>query len=85
LGGGGWRHLAPGACALDAAVHAWDIAMGTGQKSPLTAPLAGWLMTVATSIVEPLRGYGAYKAAIGPDAADDEVAYADALVTEDDL
>jgi uncharacterized protein (TIGR03086 family) len=66
--------LGIGACALDAAVHAWDIAMGTGQKSPLTAPLAGFLMTVATSIVEPLRGYGAYKPAIGPDAADDEVA-----------
>jgi uncharacterized protein (TIGR03086 family) len=66
--------LGVGACALDAAVHAWDIAVATGQKSPLTPPLAGWLMTVATSIVEPLRGYGAYKPAIEPDAADDEVA-----------
>jgi hypothetical protein len=32
--------LAAAACALDAAVHAWDIAVATGQPSPLTAELA---------------------------------------------
>ncbi len=32
--------LAAGACALDAAIHAWDIAVATGQPSPLTPALA---------------------------------------------
>ncbi|GII03838.1 TIGR03086 family metal-binding protein [Planobispora takensis] len=53
-----------GACALDAAVHAWDIAVATGQPSPLTPWLARELMPVATAIVEPLRAYGAYAPAI---------------------
>jgi uncharacterized protein (TIGR03086 family) len=66
--------LGVGACALDAAVHAWDIAVATGQKSPLSPALSGWLMPVATSIVEPLRAYGAYKPAIDLGADDDEVA-----------
>ncbi|MFE9578324.1 TIGR03086 family metal-binding protein [Nocardia sp. NPDC006044] len=59
-------------CALDAAVHAWDIAIGTGQASPLTEELAGYLLTAARTghpapgggqeaeIVEPLRQWGAY-------------------------
>src|SRR5258705_5330496 len=62
--------LAAGACALDAAVHAWDIAVATGQPSPLTAELAGPLMAVATSIVEPLRAYGAFAPAIDADSAE---------------
>lgn len=49
-----------GACALDAAVHAWDIAVATGQPSPLTDSLAVPLLEVAIQIVEPLRVYGAY-------------------------
>jgi uncharacterized protein (TIGR03086 family) len=68
----GW--LGIGACALDAAVHAWDIAVATGQKSPLSPVLAGWLMPVATSIVEPLRAYGAYKPALDLGADGDEAA-----------
>ncbi|MGI5151672.1 hypothetical protein ACQEVC_35830 [Plantactinospora sp. CA-294935] len=32
--------LAAAACALDAAVHAWDIAVVTGQPTPLTVALA---------------------------------------------
>lgn len=48
---------AAGACALDAAVHAWDIAVATGQPSPLTAEMARDLMEVAVTIVEPLRGF----------------------------
>ncbi|MFY9929687.1 MAG: TIGR03086 family metal-binding protein, partial [Streptosporangiaceae bacterium] len=31
---------AAGAAALDAAIHAWDIAVATGQESPLTPELA---------------------------------------------
>jgi uncharacterized protein (TIGR03086 family) len=67
--------LGAGACALDAAVHAWDVATATGQKSPLTNDLARELMTVAQSIVEPLRAYGAYAAALeATDGPDDDVA-----------
>lgn len=67
-------------CALDAAVHAWDIAIATGQPSPLTDELATHLLTAARTvhpapgggaaaeIVEPLRQWGAYAAIVdGPD------------------
>lgn len=54
-------------CAVDAAVHAWDIAIATGQKSPLTDDLAGHLLTAATGLVEPLRQWGAYAAIIESD------------------
>jgi uncharacterized protein (TIGR03086 family) len=64
----GW--LAAGACALDAAVHAWDIAVATGQNPALTPALARPLMAVATQIVEPLRPYGAYAPAL--EARDDD-------------
>ncbi|WP_067688435.1 TIGR03086 family metal-binding protein [Nocardia jejuensis] len=47
-------------CALDAAVHAWDISTATGQPSALTETLAGHLLTAATGLVEPLRQWGAY-------------------------
>ena len=66
--------LGVGACALDAAVHAWDIAVATGQPNPLTAQLAQALMPVATSIVEPLRAYGAYAPALAAEPGDDDVA-----------
>jgi uncharacterized protein (TIGR03086 family) len=56
--------VAVGACALDAAVHAWDIAMGTGQPSPLTPEMARDLRPVATALVEPLRQWGAYAAVV---------------------
>lgn len=52
------------ACALDAAVHAWDIAVVTGQPSPLSPELATTILDVAVQIVEPLRQYGAYAPAI---------------------
>ena len=61
---------AAGACALDAAVHAWDIAIATGQPSPLTDDLSAFLLDVAKEIVEPLRQWGAYAAA-GATTADD--------------
>ncbi|MFG1680022.1 TIGR03086 family metal-binding protein [Nonomuraea sp. NPDC049269] len=66
--------LGAGACALDAAVHAWDIALATGQPSPLTPELAGELLPVARSIVEPLRQWGAYAAVVPAEPGDDEVA-----------
>ena len=62
------------AAALDMAVHAWDIAVATGQPSPLPAGLAKELMPVATAIVEPLRAYGAYAAALALEPADDDAA-----------
>lgn len=62
------------ACGLDAAVHAWDIARATGRPSPLTAVLARPLLKVAGEIVEPLRSYGAYAAALAPEPGDDDVA-----------
>jgi uncharacterized protein (TIGR03086 family) len=63
-----------GACALDAAVHAWDIAVATGQPSPLTPALARQLFEVATQVVEPLRAFGAYAAVVPAEEGDDEVA-----------
>ncbi len=60
------RAAAAGAAALDAAIHAWDIAEATGQGSPLTPELARALTPVAQSIVEPLRQYGAYAQALDP-------------------
>ena len=63
---------AAGAAALDAAIHAWDIAMATGQGSPLTPELARALTPVAHSIVEPLRQYGAYAQALEPSAGADD-------------
>lgn len=62
------------ACGLDAAVHAWDIAVATGRPSPLTPELARPLLKVAREIVEPLRPRGAYTAALAPDEGDDDVA-----------
>jgi uncharacterized protein (TIGR03086 family) len=66
---------AAAAAALDAAIHAWDIAMATGQGSPLTPELARSLLPVARSIVEPLRAYGAYAQALRTEdgALDDAV------------
>ena len=65
---------AAAAAALDMAVHAWDIAVATGQPSPLPAALAAQLMPVATAIVEPLRTYGVYAAALAPEPGDDAAA-----------
>jgi uncharacterized protein (TIGR03086 family) len=66
--------VAVGACALDAAIHGWDIAVATGQASPLTPELARELMWVATQVVEPLRAWGAYGAIVEPGDATDEMA-----------
>ncbi len=65
--------IAVGAAALDAAVHAWDIAAATGQASPLSPELAEWLTPVAQAIAEPLRGF-AYAPALNPRPGDDAAA-----------
>jgi uncharacterized protein (TIGR03086 family) len=61
---------AAGACALDAAVHAWDIAVALGRPAPLPDALAAQLLPAARAVVEPLRQYGAYAPALPPAAAD---------------
>jgi uncharacterized protein (TIGR03086 family) len=65
---------AAAAAALDAAIHAWDIAAATGQASPLSPALARALTPVARGIVEPLRQYGAYAAALDAEAGADDAA-----------
>ncbi|MBO3732043.1 TIGR03086 family metal-binding protein [Glycomyces niveus] len=63
-----------GACALDAAVHAWDIAKATGQPQPLSETAATAILIAAKQIVEPLRAWGAYAPALEPQDGDDAVA-----------
>jgi len=65
--------VAAGACALDAGVHAWDIAVATGQRSPLTAALAKPLHAAALEVVEPLRAF-AYAPVLDPEPGDDDTA-----------
>lgn len=65
--------IAIGACALDAAVHAWDIAVATGQPSPLSPELAASLRVAADQVVEPLRAF-AYAPALAEAPADDAAA-----------
>ncbi|MFE5811407.1 TIGR03086 family metal-binding protein [Streptomyces sp. NPDC056491] len=48
---------AVGAAALDAAVHAWDIAVATGRQPALTDELAAALRPAADALAEPLRGF----------------------------
>jgi len=61
--------LAAATCALDAAIHAWDIAVATGQPSPLTAELAAQLQPAADATAGPLRGF-AYAPALPRHATD---------------
>ncbi|WP_062430334.1 TIGR03086 family metal-binding protein [Herbidospora daliensis] len=51
-------------CALDALVHAWDVAIATGQPSPIGDEVAGHLLDAARQVVEPLRQWGAYAAVV---------------------
>ncbi|GAA3125234.1 TIGR03086 family metal-binding protein [Nonomuraea salmonea] len=67
-------------CGLDAAVHAWDIAIATGGPSPLDEELAGHLLAAARQIVEPLRQWGAYAAVIEADGAPSATPVADELL-----
>ncbi len=65
--------LAAAAAGLDAAVHAWDVAVATGQESPLTPGLAKELWAAAEATAEPLRGF-AYAEALPEQPGDDEAA-----------
>ncbi|MEV0646488.1 TIGR03086 family metal-binding protein [Phytomonospora sp. NPDC050363] len=58
------------AAALDAGVHAWDIAVATGQPSPLTPEVAVELHGLALHLVDPLRPWGAYAEALDDDGSD---------------
>ena len=62
--------VAAGACALDAAVHAWDIAAALGRPGFLPCSLAEQLLPAARAVAEPLRPF-AYAAALPPQPADD--------------
>ena len=61
--------VAAAACALDAAIHAWDIAAALGQPGFLSDDLATQLLPART-IIEPLRQFGVYAAALAPQPAD---------------
>jgi len=65
---------AAAACALDAAVHAWDITVAVGLPSPLTPELAAQILPAAHEIVELLRQYGAYGPALDAEPGDDAAA-----------
>jgi uncharacterized protein (TIGR03086 family) len=65
--------LAAAACALDAAVHAWDVTVALGRPSPLTADLADELMPAARATAEPLRGF-AYAPELPTQPGDDPAA-----------
>jgi uncharacterized protein (TIGR03086 family) len=65
---------AAAACALDAAVHAWDIAVALGRPGPLPDELAGQLLPAARAIAEPLRQFGAYAPALPPRPEDNRAA-----------
>ncbi|MEU2717377.1 TIGR03086 family metal-binding protein [Streptomyces sp. NPDC007205] len=66
--------LAAGAGALDAAVHAWDIAVATGQNRPLAPALAAGLRPAADHLVPQLRAYGVFAPALASDGSRDEAA-----------
>ena len=69
---------AAAACALDAAVHSWDVAIALGRPSPLDDELAAAITPTAHRIVEPLRQWGAYAAVVegtGGGAADELLRY----------
>lgn len=65
---------AAAACALDAAIHAWDITVALGQPVPIPDQLAAELLAVARTIVEPLRAFGAYAPALLPQAGEGNLA-----------
>jgi len=64
--------LAMAACAMDAAVHAWDLAVATGQESPLRPELARGMLAAAQAIADPLRGF-AFEAALAAEPGDGDV------------
>ncbi len=65
--------VAAAACALDAAIHAWDIAAALGQPGFLPDELAAQLFP-ARIVIEPLRQFGVYAAALSPRPGDGQAA-----------
>ncbi|MGZ9933087.1 TIGR03086 family metal-binding protein [Streptomyces sp. NC-S4] len=65
---------AVGAAALDAAVHAWDIAVATGRPPGLTDELAAALRPAADVLTDPLRGFAYGPALTLAPGADDGAA-----------
>jgi uncharacterized protein (TIGR03086 family) len=65
---------AAAACALDAAIHAWDVMTALGLPARLTPELAAQLLPAARAIVEPLRQYGVYAPALAAQPGDDTAA-----------
>ena len=65
---------AAAACALDAAVHAWDVTAALGLPPALAPGLAADLLPAAHAIAEPLRQFGVYAPALAPQAGDDTLA-----------
>jgi uncharacterized protein (TIGR03086 family) len=61
---------AAAACALDAAIHAWDLQVALGRPAPLTDDLAEQLLPVARGFVEPLRQYGVFAPALASEPTD---------------
>ncbi|MEU9140041.1 TIGR03086 family metal-binding protein [Streptomyces sp. NPDC048404] len=56
--------VAAAAAAMDAGVHAWDIAVATGQASPLDDALAGGIRLAADRLADHLRdAFGVFAAA----------------------
>ncbi|MFC7262876.1 hypothetical protein [Streptomyces lutosisoli] len=56
--------LAAAAGAMDAAVHAWDIAVATGQDAPLDEELAEGIWAAAERLADHLRdSFGVFAAA----------------------
>jgi uncharacterized protein (TIGR03086 family) len=62
------------ACALDAAVHAWDVTTALGRPRTLPDALAAELLPVARTFVEPLRQWGAFAAALPQEAPEGSAA-----------
>ncbi|MDF5756755.1 TIGR03086 family metal-binding protein [Spongiactinospora sp. TRM90649] len=60
-------------CALDAAVHAWDIAAATGQPSTLRPETARALLAATRDVIEPFRGF-AFATPVPPGEGDDDAA-----------
>ncbi|MFF2362951.1 TIGR03086 family metal-binding protein [Streptomyces sp. NPDC058122] len=57
-------HVAAAAAAMDAGVHAWDIAVATGQASPLDEDLADGIRLAADRLADHLRdAFGVFAAA----------------------
>lgn len=61
------------AAALDAVIHAWDVAVAIGRPSPLTPELAAHLTPVAELIAGALRAF-AFGPALEPHPGDDAAA-----------